>query len=225
MSGMKDPTTVKALEWIQRDVMRLVGTIREVGKADETDEGRVHVSFGELWDAASDEYAALSATLVTAKKHGLVHFEAEHLLQGYSADEDIVLLVAEGEEAHVEDDRREGRLGTPTPDDDVDKIGNVPCAQCGDLVYRVERVEANGVLHKRCFVCSECNDPLTISAYGYLDSRWYCLPHYRQRFLVNADYERGFVVGDQPGTSSTVAADTTGTTGTTSTTDAAAASP
>lgn len=53
------------------------------------------------------------------------------------------------------------------------------CAACAKTVYFMERLEANdGLYHKACFKCCECQATLTTATFRSLDDRIYCKHHY-----------------------------------------------
>ncbi|XP_039287645.1 protein-methionine sulfoxide oxidase mical3a isoform X22 [Nilaparvata lugens] len=67
------------------------------------------------------------------------------------------------------------------------------CAACDTKVYILERVETNGkVFHKKCFRCTQCSCVLRMETYTLNNGQLYCLPHFKQLFIVKGNYDEGF---------------------------------
>lgn len=192
VASAAEAKAAQALDWIQRSVRQLVPHMVRLGQRQA--DGKIHVRFGMLFAELQGEFAALSATLRTAKRHGIVAYDGEQLLQTLSDDVDVTLLVEDAQAAVMHDDRRRGddaiadtaAVACPAPD--------APCCVCAQAIAPLDRVvvAADDVRHARCFTCSDCHAPLTLSDFGYMRGTVYCAPHYKQRFLSHADYDRGF---------------------------------
>ncbi|XP_075229512.1 uncharacterized protein LOC142329075 isoform X17 [Lycorma delicatula] len=67
------------------------------------------------------------------------------------------------------------------------------CAACEKKVYLLEKVETNGkVFHKACFRCTQCGCILRMETYTLNNGQLYCLPHFKQLFIVKGNYDEGF---------------------------------
>lgn len=52
------------------------------------------------------------------------------------------------------------------------------CTKCNQVVYSAEALTANNILyHKRCFRCTTCAAPLTVSNYKSTFNEIYCRVH------------------------------------------------
>ena len=87
-----------AARWVDKELRKLIGLIVNNGAKD----GKVwRIKFGDLFRVSQDVMEAVSGTLKTAKKHGIVAFDAEVLFQGVSDKIVITLLkevIADGDE-------------------------------------------------------------------------------------------------------------------------------
>ena len=79
---------------VDREVKELAHQIKLLGAA--AADGRHSVTFGPLFDATQDIFEALGGTLKTAKKRGVVAYEAPILLKGPS-DKVVITLLKEVE--------------------------------------------------------------------------------------------------------------------------------
>jgi hypothetical protein len=76
---------------VKRQLVKLVGYMNRLGT--KRVDGRLSVSFGELFDAVQNDMATLSGTLKTAKRMGVVTWEGpETLFQTADDAVEIVLL-------------------------------------------------------------------------------------------------------------------------------------
>ena len=187
---------------ISNQLALLKRLIRELGRRG--DDGKIHVSYGTLFDETATRFSMLSGTLVIGRKHHVVDFEGETLFQGRDDNVDIVLL----DETVDEDFRDEiairdkGSEGAEEERDpfaiDSALLQRDTCYECGEAVARSDRVGVSDVaLHRKCFVCYVCHAPLTPARYGSNKNeaghvRFYCTPHFESLFKVNANYETGF---------------------------------
>lgn len=212
-------------QFISNEVRKLVGWIERIGApadANSKHPGKPCTTFGPLFDAVKDDMQAVSSTLKTARRMGIVDYEGEHLLQGASDAVPIFLLDSKPGDIVVSDRGN----GAPTTETDPFKIDLQmhevkPCWRCGRDVFPQDRIGvASKILHRSCFECflddwfvcfgdiilpiclirfvSFCSSTqqLTPSRYASItvdgQLRFYCIPHYKRLFLVNADYTTGF---------------------------------
>jgi hypothetical protein len=61
----------KAVKWVDKEVRKLIGFLQKMGRS---------TTFGQLFNATSQEFEALSGTLVAARKKGAVQFEGAMLM-------------------------------------------------------------------------------------------------------------------------------------------------
>jgi len=67
------------------------------------------------------------------------------------------------------------------------------CNGCDKRVYPMEILAVSGFkLHKGCFRCAQCKAQLRLNGYSVLNGKLYCIPHYKQLFLLKGNYEEGF---------------------------------
>lgn len=81
----------QAGELISREVIELCYVIKDLGKRNE--DGRLTITFGELFDAYLTISNKLVGTLIRARKHKFVQFEGEMLFQGRDESKVITLHV------------------------------------------------------------------------------------------------------------------------------------
>ena len=74
---------------MDKEIRKLIELIKKHGVCTG---GQYSIKFGVLFDVAANEMEAVSGTLKTAKKHKIVAYEAELLMQGASNDVRIDLL-------------------------------------------------------------------------------------------------------------------------------------
>eukprot|EP00042_Codosiga_hollandica_P055737 m.786894 g.786894 ORF g.786894 m.786894 type:complete len:180 (+) comp59184_c0_seq8:1671-2210(+) len=152
-------------------------------------QGLYTVAFRPLFEATANAMEALSGTLFTAKKHGIITYEGQLLLQGINDAVVITLLQETIDDATME---KYMRVHTPSAKltDGANKGGftgeslreaNLPCVVCTKKVYAMEFVGVSGkALHKTCFRCTVCNSVLNTSSYATMNDLFYCLAHYDQ---------------------------------------------
>jgi hypothetical protein len=186
--------------------------------------GIASVPFGVLFKTTVDTMPALAATLVVAKKRGVIDFEGTMLAQGIS-DHIVIHLLSDDV---IEDSADFMSIYGAVPIKPVTTAppANQPakCTGCDKTVYVNERLAANGkVFHKvcctctlllspffvfvfllhysfpflilfssffpqACFRCYTCQCVLKLSAYAYLDEKFFCESHFKQMVSKNAGY-------------------------------------
>jgi len=142
------------------------------------------ITFGVLFKDTADKMDALSAVLHTAKKRGNLDFDGVMLMQGQSDDVIIKLLKETVEETKV----YQSAMYDSNKIAEAIQVPKGPemCFICTKTVYPTERVAPNSnVMHKSCFRCKECNNPLRIDAYCKNNGKFYCKPDY-ERLVKNA---------------------------------------
>ena len=70
---------VAAARWVDREIRKLIELVKKHGT--KADDGKWSIKFGELFKVAEDVMEAVAGTLKTAKKHKVVAYEAELLMQ------------------------------------------------------------------------------------------------------------------------------------------------
>eukprot|EP01098_Paradermamoeba_levis_P006577 TRINITY_DN2735_c0_g1_i1.p2 TRINITY_DN2735_c0_g1~~TRINITY_DN2735_c0_g1_i1.p2 ORF type:complete len:224 (+),score=74.11 TRINITY_DN2735_c0_g1_i1:210-881(+) len=202
-----------AQEFIKKQIEKLKVWIQKLGKPDA--QGIYCVEYGVLF-REQNNIDALSGVLKTARKVGVVAYEAEHLLQGRD-DHAVIRLVHPDDKQYEIVVSEKGDKGQEPEKDpfaiDAKTHAIVPCYRCKVDVMPSDRVGVAGkVLHRKCFECwlPECTFQLTPSRYASIEVdgqlHFYCVPHYRQMFISHGDYEKGFqekekagaVVGAEP---------------------------
>lgn len=191
-------------------IKRWIKQIGQPAPSDSPHPGKYTCKFGPLFEAVKDDMQAVSSTLRTARRLGVVTYEGEHLLQGSGDDVSIYLLEEEETQRDVVvSDRGSGQTDVERDPFAIDSKTSqiVPCWRCGKDVFPADRVGVDGgrVLHRACFECwlDTCTVQLTPSRYAgiVVDGQWrfYCIPHYKQLFTVGADYEKGFAMAEKNG--------------------------
>ncbi|CAG5106262.1 Similar to Lima1: LIM domain and actin-binding protein 1 (Rattus norvegicus) [Cotesia congregata] len=67
------------------------------------------------------------------------------------------------------------------------------CESCQKKVYPLEKIETNNkIFHKQCFRCLQCNCILRMDSFTLNNGKLYCIPHFKQLFIVRGNYEEGF---------------------------------
>jgi len=70
---------VTAAKWVDKEIRKLIGLIKKHGT--KADDGKWSIKFGVLFKVAEDVMEAVAGTLKTSKKHKVVSYEAELLMQ------------------------------------------------------------------------------------------------------------------------------------------------
>jgi hypothetical protein len=176
----------------------LIKIIKENAK-----EPNYEIKYKTLFELTSETMEALSGILKLGKKKGIFNYDEkiELLLQGRD-DEIIISLVAEDfqktEKKYIDPEKVE-HLEIEMDQEELKKIKlgeveNSICSICGEKVLLSDKVvDYDRILHQKCFKCSYCDKLLNISMpFSNLDGVYYCVPHYKQLFSINADYKTGF---------------------------------
>jgi hypothetical protein len=82
---------LEAVAWTDKELRKLIAQIKELGTCDN---GQYTVAYGHLFVKTGNIFEALSGTLLTAKKQGVVAYEGQLLLQG-AHDRVVVTLLKE----------------------------------------------------------------------------------------------------------------------------------
>eukprot|EP00117_Sycon_ciliatum_P049720 scpid5620/ scgid6128/ Xin actin-binding repeat-containing protein 2; Beta-xin; Cardiomyopathy-associated protein 3; Myogenic MEF2-activated Xin-related protein; Myomaxin; mXinbeta len=197
--GEEDPSTRRqrqATKWVEKELTKLITTIKDTSSTTNSD-GKSMITFQQLFDVASDIFEALSGTLLTARKHKIVVYEGDLLLQGVHNSVVITLL-----EDSVPDGAASGfikqRKSSLTPDSPrrgrAFSGGSLQttlskCYICEKTVYPVEYVGVDDrAFHKACFRCLQCQVKLNTGNYATLDGRYYCKTHYGRLYREKGDY-------------------------------------
>ncbi len=158
---------VAAQQAVVKQLVNLKTHMKRAGHREERD-GKIHVSYGALFEAVQGIMPTLSGTLKTARRLGIVAFEGETLFQGVSNGVDITLLDESDKSDYAVVVREKGKHGKETERDpfalDNQAKTITACARCGKPVMPADRVGVSDrVLHQSCFEChlDECNVHLT----------------------------------------------------------------
>eukprot|EP00051_Salpingoeca_urceolata_P018504 m.260125 g.260125 ORF g.260125 m.260125 type:complete len:235 (+) comp19210_c0_seq2:1846-2550(+) len=180
---------VVTLARTEKELGKLIGEIQRLGTCVDT---TTTVAFGILFEETANVFEALSGTLLTAKKHGIVAYEGQLLLQGFNDNVSITLVKTEVEAGAQYMSKRTSSekklalrrslsMGTGTM-----KMSNPPCHSCGKTVYPTEYVGASDkAFHNACFRCSQCGNKLQPTTYATIDNQYFCRPHYEQFMKAN----------------------------------------
>lgn len=200
--ALEEARVVAAQEAVRKQLGKLKVWLKKIGSRRESD-GKLHVSYGALFEAVQGDMSTLSGTLKTARRLGIVAFEGETLFQGASDKVDIALLDETDKADYVIAVREKGKHGKDEERDPfaLDKGTNavVNCFRCKEPVQKTERVGvADCVLHRKCFEChlDTCTIQLTPARYASIvvdnELRFYCVAHFKELFKRNANYTTGF---------------------------------
>jgi len=67
------------------------------------------------------------------------------------------------------------------------------CQVCQKVVYPMEEIKANdGVFHKGCFRCKNCNSVLVLGSFASMEGQLFCKPCFKKAFFSKGDYASGF---------------------------------
>lgn len=184
-----------AARWIDKEIRKLIAQIQNWGSVNSI--GKYEVEFGVLFEECSSIFEALSGTLKTAKKHGVVQFSGELLLQGVH-DRVVVTLLKDTipdsnadtytyqqfRACSISVHKRKGKaFGKETQQTSQRK-----CFVCHNTVYPMEYISADDhPMHKSCFKCCDCGKRLD-SKYASLNGKFYCKNHYEQKFKQQGGY-------------------------------------
>ena len=180
-----NPRAIDAAKWTDGVMRQLVSEIKKRGRKS-LNTGKYQITFGKLFDETTNIFDALSGTLKTCKKHGIVSYNGEQLWQGTSNNTVIVL---ESETHTGIEIRRRTKASVASIQQnakpggfDSERKGKEECAKCGKIVFQYDRVGASGrTYHKKCFRCHHCNKVLSQTAYHVsADRQFRCAAHHRE---------------------------------------------
>jgi len=170
-----------AQEWTIKEVTKLVEAIKRLGAVDKLDpQKRIYIKFGVLFKETTQLFEALSGTLKTAKKWGVVSFGPDVLFERTHDNELIHLNKEEVEPPAVLSPRA---VTSPRAITSPRSTGFAPtnenaderCKSCSKRVYKMERqVAGKLVFHKNCFVCVDCSKKLDPKNYCSVAGRVFC---------------------------------------------------
>lgn len=156
----------EAARWTDREVRKLIAEIIRLGQRNAA--GQHTIAFGPLFEETGNIFEALSGTLVTAKKHGVVQYEGQLLLQRAHDDVVIILLKQEIEDSTAGKYMRSTPAGVELNPVLGHGFGNetlknamLPCHQCGKTVYPMEFIGASDkvlVCKERCGLVEKGSD-------------------------------------------------------------------
>lgn len=174
-------------KFVDEQIRKLIQVIKDNNIADS---GLGTCKFGTLFTVTADTMPALAATLLQAKKRGIVKFEGDMLMQGTHDNVEVTLLT------ETVADTKIFRSAKFTPEEiqrrmqtEEGSIGPSNCTICSKTVYPTEKVVANKqVMHKSCFRCTQCNAILKLASYAFGNGKFYCEPHFQQLFQANSGH-------------------------------------
>ena len=119
---------------------------------------------------------ALSGTLMTAKKRGVVSYDGNLLFQGGSDHVLITLLQREIADSPLPDhSKRKAPKAAGSGFQPIVNAGAEKCAACEKTVFAGERVGAAGKsFHESCFKCTQCKRRLEPTNFSNNNSKNYC---------------------------------------------------
>ena len=185
--GQPDARALQAARWTDKEIRKLIAEVSARGKQQD---GKVEITFGQLFQETADIFEALSGTCKTAKKYGVVDYDAEQLWQGQNDATVITLLKTVHDGVKVATQR--ARVKPPC---DAKSAGfnsgtlshlQSKCYSCKKTVYPMEFVGASDkAFHKKCFRCHTCNTMLKPNDYCVsADGMFRCGPHHREHELA-----------------------------------------
>ncbi|KAL6072320.1 Eukaryotic translation initiation factor 3subunit A [Balamuthia mandrillaris] len=183
----------KEVQFMDRQIRVLIQEMKRLSPEPTEPPILARVDYGTLFQKTMGTMPALSATLVVAKKRGVVEYEGSLLLQGAHDGVIISMLKDEIEDSEIPEQEEREAVVPQHAESTPAFSGPEKCAVCEKTVYQLERISANGsVFHKACFRCHVCKNTLKLTDYAHLDGKYYCPTHFEQLFKVNANYTTGF---------------------------------
>eukprot|EP00039_Didymoeca_costata_P013678 m.212005 g.212005 ORF g.212005 m.212005 type:complete len:938 (+) comp15844_c0_seq6:264-3077(+) len=204
---------VMAARWVDKEIRKLIDIILAKGEK----KGDIYeILFGKLFVEAEHTMEvsrnkiyklifmmvleeAVAGTLKTAKKHGVVSYEAEILFQGRSDNVVITLLKTTIPDSDVNtytyrQIRDASRRVKPKKTSGFGGASlqgtNSKCHICGKTVYAMEFIGVSGkAFHKTCFRCKVCNTMLRTDNYATIGGLFYCNPHYQEEYNKAGGYD------------------------------------
>jgi len=162
-----------AVRYVDRQVRKIIAEMQNLcpGKTI----GSIQVTYGELFAATQNSMEALSGTLMTAKKRGVVSYDGSLLLQRVHDNVVITLLKDSIPDSPLPDHSKRKQPPLKAGGFAASAGGVEKCAQCQKTVYPAERVGAAGaVYHNTCFRCAHCNKILDPTDFCNLNKRNFC---------------------------------------------------
>ncbi|XP_074103874.1 uncharacterized protein LOC141530585 isoform X1 [Cotesia typhae] len=191
----------------------------EDGNEDITEEERRNPNYVRASDKMEDEFLKNAQNAANAKtlRAKFEQWEVnDKKINNHSTTivDEMELIKAtngDGEQTSIESTRslkaRFESLGTQqvtesprTPKVKVNRFVGIPttvdidiCESCQKKVYPLEKIETNNkIFHKQCFRCLQCNCILRMDSFTLNNGKLYCIPHFKQLFIVRGNYEEGF---------------------------------
>ncbi|XP_008549207.1 uncharacterized protein LOC103572386 isoform X6 [Microplitis demolitor] len=188
------------------------------GNDDITEEERRNPNYVRASDKMEDEFLKNAQNAANAKtlRAKFEQWEVnDKKINNHNTIVDEMELIkatnGDGEQASIESTRslkaRFESLGTPqvaesprAPKVKVNRFVGIPttvdvdvCESCQKKVYPLEKIETNNkIFHKQCFRCLQCNCILRMDSFTLNNGKLYCIPHFKQLFIVRGNYEEGF---------------------------------
>jgi len=162
-----------AVRWVDKEIRKLISEIKKIATPPGAD--KPTVTYGVLFEATQDSMEALSGTLMTARKRGVVNYDGTLLMQRIHDDVVITLLKHEIPDSPLPDHSK--RAAPKAKGSGFQAISGAPekCAICSKTVYASERVGAAGkTYHNTCFRCAHCNKILESTAFSNVNGKNYC---------------------------------------------------
>jgi hypothetical protein len=134
--AMEESRVAAAQGAVLKQLLKLKSYLTKRGKRG--NDGKLHMTFGELFEAVQGDMPTISGTLITARRLGIVAFEGETLFQGTSNKVDIVLLDETEKSDYVIAVRAKGKHGKEEERDpfafDASSTKITDCARCNTPV-------------------------------------------------------------------------------------------
>ena len=158
-----------AIRWVDKELRKLIAEITKLSGNSKV------VPFGKLFEATVQVFEALSGTLMTAKKRGVVDYDGQLLLQGQHNHVEIELLKTEIPDSPLPDHNKViKRIPVKGGFDSVEMGKKENCYVCTKVVYVSERIGAGGkVFHAACFRCDTCKGVLKNTDYCSVNGKVY----------------------------------------------------
>ena len=174
------------MQWTDKELRKLIAQIQELGARGA--DGRMAVTYGVLFVQTANVFEALSGTLLTAKKQGVVAYEGQLLLQGAHNGVVVTLLKEEIEDSTTETYMRKHPSGGAPPlarkgsgfGTETLKNAMLPCHICAKTVYPMEVrrgpalafcLVAHEALLPPCSLWAPATSPSTRTAFAALRAR------------------------------------------------------
>lgn len=186
-------SSARNAHWVDKEIRKLIVAMKELGGGGP----RVEVTYGRLFSHTENSMEALSGTLKTARRQGVVSYEGEALFQG-SHDHVVVTLLKEDipdsdETTYTYQQVRQCSFSRRNKPSESLRDTQSNCYSCQKVVYPAEYVGAAGkAFHRQCFRCETCRGQLRADTFATVDGRFFCRPHYEQAYKKGGNYTTGF---------------------------------